>query len=75
VKTISDTLAVSRSNLIGRIERAAKKRSMYAKPADEWLLPLVRELVDERPTYGYRRITALLKHRFRKAGTQFVSHI
>ena len=37
----------------------AKPRGSYRKPDDEDLLPLVRRLVDERPTYGYRRITAL----------------
>lgn len=31
------------------------------KLEDERLLPLIRELTDERPTYGYRRITALLR--------------
>lgn len=30
---------------------------------DERLLPLIRELTDQRPTYGYRRITALLRLR------------
>jgi len=28
---------------------------------DERLLPLIGELTDARPTYGYRRITALLR--------------
>jgi hypothetical protein len=74
VKTVSDTFAVSRSNLIERLELAAKARSTYVKPDDEWLLTLIRELVDERPTYGYRRITALLNRRFRKAGKPSVNH-
>jgi len=74
VKTICDTFAVSRSNLIERLELAEKTRSTYVKPDDEWLLPLVRELVDERPTYGYRRITALLNRQFRKAGKPRVNH-
>ncbi len=74
MKTICDTFAVSRSNLIERLELAEKTRSTYVKPDDEWLLPLVRELVDERPTYGYRRITALLNRQFRKAGKPRVNH-
>jgi transposase InsO family protein len=35
-------------------------RDTYAKAGDAELLPMIRRLVDERPTYGYRRITALL---------------
>jgi hypothetical protein len=32
----------------------------YRKSEDAQLLPSLRGLVDERPTYGYRRIGALL---------------
>ncbi|PHP64606.1 hypothetical protein CSC94_23495 [Zhengella mangrovi] len=32
-------------------------------------LPIIRRLVDQRPTYGYRRITALL-NRVRRAAHQ-----
>jgi putative transposase len=35
-------------------------RGAYSKAGDEALLPLIRRLVEERPTYGYRRITALV---------------
>ena len=52
---IADTLGVSRSNLIERPSRAPKRR-LYHKPEDAALLPLIRRLVDERPTYGYRRL-------------------
>jgi transposase len=31
------------------------------KEEDSLLLSLIREITDERPTYGYRRVTALLK--------------
>ncbi len=74
MKTISETFAVSRSNLNERLELAAKARMAYTKLDDKWLLPLVRELVDQRPTYGYRRITALLNRRFRTAGEPLVNH-
>jgi transposase InsO family protein len=60
VKTVADTLGVSRSNLIARLDGLAKPRRRYQKAEDASLLPLVRRLVDERPTYGYRRITALV---------------
>ena len=44
MKTISDTFAVSRSNLIERLELAAKTRSPYVKPDDGWLLPLEQQV-------------------------------
>lgn len=36
-----------------------KKQIQKSKDAE--LLPLIKELTDQRPTYGYRRITALLR--------------
>jgi transposase InsO family protein len=67
VKRVAETLGVSRSNLIGRSRGRSKVRGPYEKAGDAMLLPLIRRLVDERPTYGYRRITALLNREF--AGT------
>jgi putative transposase len=63
VKTVADTLGVARSHLNDRLRQPSSPRSSYRKADDEMLLPLVRELVDARPTYGYRRITALLNRR------------
>ena len=60
MKTVADTLGVARSHLHDRLRRPAITRGIYAKAGDEVLLPLIHRLVDERPTYGYRRITALL---------------
>jgi hypothetical protein len=56
---VADTLGVARSNLVERLKGRAKPRRRYQKAQDGALLQLVRRLVDERPTYGYRRITAL----------------
>ena len=72
MKAIADTLGVSRSNLIERPSRAPKRRP-YRKPEDAALLPLIRRLVDERPTYGYRRLTALLNRLLRTEGKPAVN--
>jgi len=64
VKTVADTFEVSRSNLIERLNAVRARAASYGKQDDEWLLPVIRELVDAHPTYGYRRITALLNRRF-----------
>ena len=66
MKAVADTLAVARSNLIERASRRAKSRRPYRKAGDDELLALIRRLVDERPTYGYRRIRRLI-NRQRKA--------
>jgi transposase InsO family protein len=55
---IAQTLHVSRSNLIARVRRPAKPRGPYAKAGDAALLVLIREIVDQRASYGYRRVTA-----------------
>ncbi len=60
VKRVAEALGVSRSNLIERSQGRSKPRGPYEKTGDAELLPLIRRLVDERPTYGYRRIIALL---------------
>ncbi len=60
---IATTLGVARSNLAERRAGSSRPRGRYHKAEDSCLLPLIRQLVDERPSYGYRRITALLNRR------------
>jgi len=67
VRRVAQVLGVSRSQLSQRLKESGKSRSSYRKPEDDDLLVEVRALVDERPTYGYRRITALLNRARRKA--------
>lgn len=52
MKAVAEMLGVSRSNLIERLARGAKPRRRYQKAQDAAVLPLVRRLVDARPTYG-----------------------
>lgn len=74
MKTIARTLGVSRSNLIGRLNGEAKPRRRYHKAQDAAIVPLIRELVSMRPTYGYRRITAILNRLLRKDGQRLINH-
>lgn len=69
MKTVADILNVSRSNLAERLSGRSKTRGPYHKTEDADLLPAIRRLVDARPTYGYRRIAALL-NRERRAASQ-----
>jgi transposase InsO family protein len=60
MKRVAEALGVSRSHLAARARGKAPPRGPYVKATDEALLPLIRRFVDVRPTYGYRRITALV---------------
>ena len=59
MKSVSNALEVSRSNLTEKLQGKRKPRSHYRKDDDQELLAPVRSLVDERPTYGYRRMAPL----------------
>ncbi len=73
MKAVADTLGVSRSNLIERLKGRSKPRGPYHKVEDAELLPAIRRLVDQRPTYGYRRIAALLNRERRAADKPVVN--
>lgn len=68
MKRVAEVLGVSRSNLVERATGVAQPRGPYLKAEDEVLLPIIRGFVDERPTYGYRRITALVNRELAKRG-------
>lgn len=74
VKTVAETLSVSRSQLHGRRNGSVKPRRRHHKAQDAALLPLLKRLVDARPTYGYRRITALLNRERTKDGMPPANH-
>src|SRR5690606_30964755 len=68
------TLGVSRSNLIARLDGQTPPRRRYKKAQDAEVLSLIIKLVAARPTYGYRRITAILNRQLRRDGLAHVNH-
>jgi len=68
VKRVSETLGVSRSNVLERRDGARPRRGLQERAGDVELSAAIRRLVDARPTYGYRRIAALLKRERRSDG-------
>lgn len=74
MKAIATTLGVSRSALHDRLKGSTKARGSYFKADDATVLPMITALVSVRPTYGYRRITALLNRQLRKDGAAPVNH-
>ena len=73
MSAIARTLGVSRSNLIERASKPSKPRGPYRKADDVALLAELRPIIDQRPTYGYRRVTALLNRQRRKEGKPTVN--
>lgn len=73
MKVVADTLGVARSNLVEQLANATKPRGRYQRQGDDELLAAIRQLTDARPTYGYRRITALLNRARRASGAEPVN--
>src|SRR6478672_7527443 len=73
MKTVASTLGVARSNLIERRDKVIQARGPYRKAEDAGLLLPIRAIIDERPTYGYRRVWALLNRHLRSAGKPTVN--
>lgn len=74
MKTVAETLGVARSNLVERLKDRGRPRQRHHKAEDALLLPLIRRVVDERPTCGYRRITALLNRQLAAEGRPPANH-
>jgi putative transposase len=68
MSAVAETLGVARSNLAARKKGMTKPRGRYHKAGDVEIAPLIRAIVDERPTYGYRRICALANRKLRAEG-------
>jgi putative transposase len=68
MKRVAEALGVSRSNLSEKERGKTPSRGPYMKAEDDALLPLIRRFVDERPTYGYRRIAALVNRKRAQQG-------
>ena len=71
---VAQVLGVSRSQLHARLAERDAPRRRYNKVQDAAVVPLITALVTARPTYGYRRITALLNRQLRADGAAPVNH-
>jgi len=74
MKTIAKALGVSRSNLMVRLKQTTKRAPKYDKAKDAELLPMFRALCDKRPTYGYRRVTAMVNRDLKAEGKPEINH-
>ena len=73
MKAVAQAMGVARSNLV-ELLKPAVPRPRRPQPDDEWLLPMIRAIVAERASYGYRRVTALLNRQLEAEGRPRVNH-
>lgn len=62
MKTVADTLGVARSNLAAHARTTVRRRGRRPQPEAE-LLAEIKQVVAGQPTYGYRRVHALIRRR------------
>jgi putative transposase len=75
MKAITDTLSVSRSSQYEQIgKKSVVRKRHYQKLEDNGHLSIIRKIIEERPTYGYRRITAILNRYLLYLGQPRVNH-
>ena len=66
MKTIADTIGVARSNLAAK-KTALRQRGRRPQPETE-LLAEIKQVIAGQPTYGYRRVHALVRRHWRDEG-------
>src|SRR5262245_44072310 len=70
MKTVAEVIGVSRSNLIERMRERAKKRIGRPPLPDDTLVAEIKAVIAELPTYGYRRVHAMLRSEERRVGKE-----
>ncbi len=61
MKTLSETLGVSRSRQYEKRQQGPNPRKRhYRRAGDERYLALIRQIIEERATCGYRHVTVFL---------------
>jgi putative transposase len=75
MKTVAEVIGVSRSNLVERLkERPQEKRIGRPPLPDEELVAAIKAVLAEMPTYGYRRVHAILKRQALADGSTPPNH-
>jgi putative transposase len=75
MKAVTDSLGISRSRQYEKKGNCIRQRGKYQpKEEDTHCLPLIHEVIRERPTYGYRRITAIVNRKLIARGESPINH-
>ena len=74
MKTVADVLWVARSNLARQMKERPRQRGGRPPASAETLVAEIKAIVAELPTYGYRRVHAILRRRAAAEGRQPTNH-
>ena len=76
MKTVAEVIGVSRSNLADRLQERSKTKKRIGRPPlpDDELVSKIKVVIAELPTYGYRRVHAVLKRQALAAGLKPPNH-
>ena len=74
MKTVAEVIGVSRSNLADCLQERSKKRIGRPPLPDDELVSKIKAVIAELPTYGYRRVHAVLKRQALAAGLKPPNH-
>ena len=74
MKTVAEVIGISRSNLADRLQERCKKRIGRPPLPDDELVSKIKAVIAELPTYGYRRVHAVLKRQALAAGLKPPNH-
>jgi transposase InsO family protein len=68
-------MEVSRSNLIEQLKKHLPHQPVfYSKAENEQVLALIKEVVKDRPTYGYRRVHAIVNSLLKEKKLKVINH-
>ncbi len=68
MKTVCETLGVARSNIAGRAAGSPSRARGRPPLPDRELVEDIKAVIADMPTYGYRRVHAILRRNARKLG-------
>ena len=74
MKTVAEVIGVSRSNLVERLQQRPPRRIGRPPLPDQELVAQIKATIAELPTYGYRRVHAILKRQALDAGLKPPNH-
>ena len=74
MKAVADALGVARSNLAEQAKQRPPKRVGRPPLPEEDLVAEIRAVIADLPTYGYRRVHAILRRRARADGRPAPNH-
>lgn len=62
---VCETLGVARSNIADRVRQRPSRARGRPPLADQELMDEIKTIIDDMPTYGYRRVHAILRRKAR----------